>query len=582
MATIEEFTGQLDAPTVEEFTGKLDTPPPDQYPSITSDVSGFVETPLPGETPQNFMQKATMPYNREPFIEPAPAAPFVLGTAGAVMTGGGSIPLQMLAAGTGATAGKMIQQKAEHKPLDLADAVGEGGETALWTGAGGMVFKGLAGLASKMFSPVAPEVKEAAKFAQKEGLPFPASGQLSKTGSMHAVAQNMTLPARIITKNQATQAYQFLNRQMGQVTENAKVVDEVAQSGQRFFKNVFDTAKETGESGFSKFLDTLGRETPTPLTNTRPAIEQVLSKMRASGNDTGSLYQRLAKISKRGTNELPLEELDTVRKAINKGAKGANLMRSDKEALIDAIQSDYDTIGQQLGLSAKEMSKEAIAKYAKFNAIRKAYPYLERFGKGFGEKGGTYGSKQWFGELFTEKNAGALNYIRKESPQLYRELSDTYVAQILEQNTKAETGLFGKVIDGEKLVDYIGKNKNTMRSILGEDRVNVLSNFANYAKNIKDLLKTQPITGEEYAQRMAAGAYLAYTKPHIFLPNQAAAYVLSKGLSSPRSTLFRAFMKEAKWGKIGGPLGAMASRLDMREQKNKLPADIFSGVWGNF
>lgn len=579
---------QAQSQQAESQTGQ-GMPQADQYPSITSDVSGFVESPdqVAG---QDFTQKPgwQLPYppgmTKEERQTAREAVVPAMAVAGAVPSGGTSLLAiggAAVGAGLGATGGKLIEQKLEGKPLDLADAVGEGSHAAAWTAGGGLAFKALGGLASKIFSPVSDEAKQAAKYAVENKLPLPSAAQPGKAGMLGQYAEQATFPTRIASINDAKKINTYLNTQTQALTKDAKVIDEVAQNGQQFFKNVFDTAKETGEGGFTKFLDTMGRDTMTAMHKTKPAIIDLMNKMKASGNTSNQLYQRLTRIVKQGTEDLPLEELDGLRSAIGRLAPKAKIRMADKEELINAIKADYDELGAQLGVSARDLVDEAIAKYAKFSGIKKAYPYLERFSKEFGERGGTVGSKQWFGELFTERNANALNYIRKESPALYRELADTRLAQLLENSSVARTELFGKVLDGEKLLTELNQNKDTFLKIWGSDKYNVLKNFANYAKQVGETLKTKPMSGTEASMRIGGAVGGLSYAPQIYIPSESAAYLLAKGLSNPKSILFRAFMKEAKFGR-GSLLGTLGSQMSESKKKPQSGNVGNLNLFGNF
>lgn len=593
---VEKFTGTLDQPaSVKKFTGTLDIPP--EYPSATSNVSGFVpfENQFPG---QSFEQKPSyqLPYPTGMTPEQTATARKgvvpAMAIAGAVPSGGATIPALIgsaLGSGIGAGTGKLIEQKLEGKPLDLADAVGEGNTAALWALGGGFVFKGLGALARKAFTAPTEEAMQAARYAKENKIPLPAYTQPGKTGVIGQYVEQTSFPTRIKNINDAKTANTYINNVTRDITKDAKLVDEVAQNGRQFFKNIFSAEKEIGEEGFGKFLDAIGTDTPIAMHKTAPAIDKAIAEMKAEGI-AGPLMTKLRTMQKMGTAELPATRMEQLRKDIGKivtTRKNTNVYDMGQE-VIEAIKQDYDEIGAQLGISAREMVDEAIQKYARFSGIKKAYPYLERFSKEFGERGGTVGSKQWFGELFTERNAGALNYIRKEAPELYRELADTRLAQLLDNNTTASTALFGKVLDGEKLLNELAQNKNTMLKIYGTEKYNVLKNFANYVKEVDQLRKTKPIEGTEAGLRIGGMATGLGYAPALYVSGEAAAYVLAKGLSSPRSILYRAFLNKAstKAGKmlqgkagLSGTLAGQIAREQLSQERGNVgPLELF----GNF
>lgn len=515
---------------------------------------GTLENPASMQAlPDDFqMPEMPEPEPRAPYQMPYPQPsvsretakkylPFAGGALGATIAGPG-----LLAAGIGAAiggaGGETARQGIEGQDLDLWDITKEGAISGGGTLVGGLMFNSLAKAAKAIFSPkpLPPGAKEAAEFAARENLPLPIKGAdpTSRAAMAQSVAE-MGLPGRIKSISDARQINTYINQSIGQMTTRAKAIDEVAVKGQQFFKDIYDTAKGAGEAGFQKFTSQVGDETVIPMRNFLEATGEAIEKMKGAGI-SGALMTKLRTIQKAETTELPLNIMDGIRKDIGKIARKNNNVKTISDDLKEAILKDYDEVGAQLGISAREMAEEAIQKYALFAKLTKEFPQLERFGKQFGERGGTMGSKQWFGELFTEGNAKALNEIRKQSPKLYQELSDTWLAQLLERHTTATTGMFGKVLDGEKFRAYFEANKTAIKKILGTERTEVLNNFTNYTKHVGDALKTQPIGGQEATMRLGevAGG-MAF--PHIFIPNEAASYLLAKGLSNPNSVPYKLF-----------------------------------------
>ena len=477
-------------------------------------------------------------FDRETAKEYLPLAGGIAGTA----TGGTSLIPSAIGAAVGASAGEATKQKLQGKTPDLWDVVNEGALAGGGTLAGGLIFKGLAEAAKMIFrpKPLPPGSQKAAEFAQKEGVPLPLSGaDPTSRGAMMESMSSLALPGRLRNIKDARAVNTFINTTTQKMTSKAKAIDEVAVKGQGFFKSIYGRAKEAGEEGFQKFVGQVGQDTPIPLRNFTDEAAGAVQTMKEAGI-SGALMTKLRTIQKAGTTQLPLEFVEGIRKDIGKIARRTNNVKVIGDKLKEAIMKDYDEVGAQLGISAREMSEEAIAKYAQFAKLTKEFPQLGRFGKEFGERGGTMGSRQWFGELFTEGNAKALNEIRKESPALYRELSDTWLAQLLERNSTASTGMFGKVLDGERFRKYFKANENTFKKILGKEKTEVLNNFSRYTEKVGELLKTKPIEGQEAAMRL--GEIAGTVKfPAIFIPNEAASYMLAKGLSDPKSQLYKLF-----------------------------------------
>lgn len=505
---------------------------------------------FPAEPSQPLLQRTGPQISRE---SARAALPALMGTAGAVTTGGlGLVPILggALAAGAGQTGGELIKQKLETGETDLADAVGEGGEAALATAAGGFLFKGLGAVAKAAFTDVPAEALAAARFAKKHKVPLPIAGQPGKMALAQEVAQKATLPARQTTINTAKKINSFINQTTARLTKEAKPIDEVAQSGQTFFRNIFKTAQEAGEGGFKKFTEQVGANSPVEISNFNEAAAIAITKLKERGI-SGALVSKLRLMQKNPTNAQPLDAVEGIRKELGKIARRDNKVKTIVDDLVEGIMKDYDNVGAQIGVNVRKLSEEARSKFSKFANMKKEYPQLERFSKQFGERGGTFGSKQWFGELFTESNAKALNQIRKDAPALYRELSDSWLSNVIDRHTVAQTDIFGKVLDGEKLGKHIAQNEAAFKKILGSVKTRVLKNFANYAEQTKNVVSTQRIGGQEAIERISAESAAAYFVPHIMVPSEGAAYVLAKGLSNPNSVLYKSFLKHHKVSKVG-------------------------------
>jgi len=520
-----------------------------KYPSAVNVPSGlqdmfFKKTDIPDEPQINPSQ---MPYpqqsvSRETAREYLPVAAGALGA----MAGGSGIVLPSLLAGAGTTAGEVGRQKLEGGKIDLYDAVVSGGKATAGTLAGGLVFKTLSGLANKVFSPqpLNKAQKVAEEYAKENNLPLPlSSATKSRGGMLQLGAENATLPARLKTAKDANKITQYINRvaldEVPAMAQKAKPVEQVVQKGRDFFTSIYNPAKEAGQEGFDKFVSSVGIDTPVRTGNFYGVLDDAIASLQKSGltsnAKSGGLWGLLQQQKKLGPQPKTLDEYEILRKAISKSGRKASRVAAD---LKEAILKDYDDVGAELGVSARELAQEAINKSAEFFRLKKDFPELEFFATN------KAADDKWLGMLFSGRNAKALTYIRQEHPEIYHELSDTWLAQIINSKTRSTNGIIGKVLDGPALMKWVESNKSDLMRILGKEKAGVLSNFSQYAAATQRSVEraaNDPITSMELLTRAGAEGTALFFKPHIMVPTEATAYVLAKGLSNPNSSLFKLF-----------------------------------------
>jgi len=228
--------------------------------------------------------------------------------------------------------------------------------------------------------------------------------------------------------------------------------------------------------------------------------------------------------------------VEVIRKTISKlGSRSEVKTVADK--LKEAILRDYDDVGAEIGVSARELASEAIQKSAKFFQLKRQFPELEFFAKDFSDD-------KWLGLLFQGRNARALAEIRTKSPELYTELSDTWLANIIQTHTRATDGVIGKILDGPALRKWFEINRKDLNKVLGKQKNQVLDNFSRYANEITSTMKkADKDTLGSFETFVRAGSELGatYQAPMIMVPGEVAAYMLAKGLSNPSSKLFKLF-----------------------------------------
>lgn len=482
--------------------------------------------------------------------ETAKAGLPILGATGAAALGPPGLLASTALAGVGGGAGKLVEQQFKDEDMDLHDATVEGGKMALGTLGGGLIFKGLGKLAEKIFNPKALTQAEqrAAKFAEREGLPFPLS-----TGGGGAVQSGVsvtTLPARWATQKDAQSIAQFINRaaldEAPKLAPQAKPISQVVQKGKEFFQNIYFPAKEAGQEGFDKFVSTVGAPTPVRSANLARGVDDAIEALRTRGFITQTSTGMLRSSDKLGKyliglkqNPVPtrtLDDMEVIRKKINNLGSRSEV-KTIKDSLKESILKDYDDVGAQLGLSARELAEEAINKSAKFFQLKREFPELEFFAKNIDDP-------KWLSLLFQGRNAKALTHIRNTSPELYKELTDTWLSNVIQTHARATNGVVGKVLDGPSLRKWVEANRKDLNKVLGKQKAQVLDNFSRYASFVTGKANktlADEVGGFETVARATGELGAVGFQPHIMIPGEVAAYVLAKGLSNPQSKLFKVF-----------------------------------------
>lgn len=514
-----------------------------------ADISEFFKSTETEPEPRASYQ---LPHPTQTISRESGRAGLPIAGAMAAATGPGVVIPSLLAVG-GGTAGRLGQQKLEGKELDLEDATKEGAKLGAGTLAGGLTFKLLGKAADKIFNPTPLSLaeKRAAKFAEKEGLPLPlekGGGGLTRKG-----VSALTLPARWATEKDANKITQFINKmaldEAPKLAPQAKPVAQVAEKGKEFFKNIYFPAKEAGQEGFDKFITAVGANTPVRVGNLSRTVTEAVDDLAKRGfvsttakgiqKSTDKLGKYLLNLKNNPAQMASLEDVEVIRKTISKlGSRSEVKTVSDK--LKEAILRDYDDVGSQIGVSARELAADAIQKSAKFFQLKKSFPELEFFART------NANSEAYLGMLFKERNAAALAEIRKQSPELYKELSDTWLASIIQSNTRATDGVIGKILDGPALRKWFESNNKELRKVLGKQKAQVLDNFSRYAAQVTPAVKrADRDTLGSFETIVRGGAELgAFSQaPYLMVPGEVTAYMLAKGLSNPSSKLFKLFTK---------------------------------------
>jgi len=484
----------------------------------------------------------------------AEVAPLALGVGGSMLVPGGgwaALALQSLVAGAGTATGKLAQQKIMREEIDPAQATKEGAVAAGSNFAGGAILKGLGAFAKKIFSsPLDKPARAAAEFAKQEGAPFPLASAIPGSGAARTQqATRVLLPGEIRTQVDANKVAHFLNNRVSTIVDNASPVDEAAAKGQQYLRQAFEPGETVYTQTFQKLRSTVGDETAIPLTNTREAMEGVSESLKQRG-EMKAVYNRIRNILKANPSEQTAAQLDELYSGLLKDtARNANARR-EANVVLSAIAKDIDGVAKDFGVSFTDDIAKAKAVRDQFRELRNI-PQLERLAKDFGDKGGTLGSRQWMAEMFANPNGKALAELRARNPELYHELADSWLASNINRFSRPTESSIGRVLDGQKFRAWFEQNEANLKVVFGAPQTKALDNFSLYAQHMAGAVSranagSKGLDPTAMLFRAGAEGTGMVTQPFIFVPGEAASYVLAKGLSDPSSSLFRVFTEGFK------------------------------------
>lgn len=477
-------------------------------------------------------------------------APLLLGGAAAIATGGASLPISALAGGVGTGGGELVRQRASGEATDLKQATVEGGKAAAFGAGAGYALKGLGALAGKIFrSRMAPNVASAAHFAREQGVPFPMSSAMP-TSAAGRIEQGtrLLLPGEIRTQVDANKVAQFLNQNVGTMTEKIAVFDEAAGRGQRFFANIINPNKAGATEAWKTYQAAIGKDTPIPVNSTLAAVREARDALKSAGAVAGQkgdeLFTTLDSFLAANSRVRSTQELNLLNSAIvSKGMKGRTKDLADE--VVSAIEKDLVGFAEANGSNVGQQFLEGIAARAKYRRLAQV-PELERLAGelGAGGRAGTKGTRDWMNTLFTKGNGKALAMIRKEDPELYHELADAWLAQQINQFSKQSSETLVRSLDGPAFRNWFTQNSDNLRSIMTREQFKALDNFTQYAELMGGAVTRaakgwQPPTA--LLSRVGAEAYATLKQPLLMVPGEAGSYILARGLSDPNSTLFKLF-----------------------------------------
>lgn len=475
----------------------------------------------------------------------------ILGSLAVPGPGWGALALQSLAAGGGASGGELLAQKIRDEPLDIKKAGLEGAKQGAGNFIGGGIVKALGATASALFgSRLSSYEKAAREYAAAEGAPFPTS--LVAPSPAQKLADKFVL-GKIGNQQQANKVAQWMNARIGTLTQKEAVFDDVAQQGQAYLRGLLEPGETQIKQTFDDFAAVVGKDAKVPISRTRSLMATSLESLQRTGDRTNPLYAQLKTALDRrvGGGELTPTELDAMMMQIirNTYKKGTNENRVQiGEALMDALAKDADEYAQQYGKSFLPEFQAATQVRATYRELKKV-PQLLALSQELGAQGGKKGTIDWMSSLFRKGNGKALSKIREMNPDLYHDLADAWVAQNINRYAHVDKGSMSRVLDGASLRNWYVQNADTVREVMGAGQAKALDNFTQYAS-----IMSAPTAKAGSASEVLRGlgptglfgtAGMLIGKPYILIPGEASAFVLTRGLSDPSSSLYKLFVSDA-------------------------------------
>lgn len=594
---VREFKGKLkNAKNVREFTGKL-KPSRSMVPAEPGQAFQPIE-----ETPE-FLQKmfpnlgprATEELGLvEQFTEPGVRAPrdLTLSIAGTLAGGPlSTVPKMLAGPGMAKAFGRSVVQEspriaastigaftggasefAQDNPnADVLDILSAGGQTGLEFAASDIAGAGLGGVIGRGIEKTFPKLdkitKRAIKFAQREGAPIPVSvakSGLSRLGKAFKSASDETLLGDFVRVRKAREINQFINVKTQQLSGNVTNPTATAQRGADYITSIFDDADESINAAYRLIEEKVGKETPITIFNLKETAQQALNRWTKAGVNNATV-SRVRKLLIQNPDQLPFEDVDQLRKTINKASKNREL-NAGANLIMDGIERDFTPIGNQLGIDLPSEIKKAGQLVKELTDLNKI-PGLKNF-KDIRNPDG------WLRSFVSEKHIPALDVIKKRAPELHSELLQARMSQIIKEHTQSTEGRMGEVIDGKKLRDFYDANQKMIRRIFGKQQSQLLDNFTRYLSAVDGELKAADkggsllsFTNDAFVR--AGEAALAFKNPVLFATGETGAAAISSQLMNPNSALFKIFTSTAPDAinsalRVGTPL-AFKTALQFKE-----------------
>jgi len=492
-------------------------------------------------------------------------APILLGGAAGALSGPAGWIAGPTVAGLVGGGGELARQRMAGEPPQPMRAAEEAGKQAGGGIIAGGILKGLGMLAGKLFrTPLSASQKTAATFAREQSdtgpyienfpwgpkneVPFPLYSAAPGSGaSRMQTLSEISLPGNLKTVSDANRVTQYINRRVGTFTEKVDVFDDAVRRGQAFFDNLVTPGKEGTKRGWTA-VKGMAAENPIPIPNTLLAVREARDSLVRAGG----------KVGEKGNEFLTrldtfLAQPDKVRTAIELdsfsglSAKQGFKAGTQEQARIvqDAIEADVAAYARSLGMDDVATTfEDGIKGRAAYRKLSAAIPEIDKLAGelGSGGRSGTKGTIDWMNTLFTKGNGKALAKLREIDKDLYHDLADAWLAREISKFTSTSSETMLRSFKGPEFRNWFVQNVPKLREFMTKDQLVALDNFSLYASFMSgaQTKAAKGIRGDLFV-RGAGEAVGMWKKPLIFLPTQASAFLLARGLSDPSSALFKAF-----------------------------------------
>lgn len=242
-------------------------------------------------------------------------------------------------------------------------------------------------------------------------------------------------------------------------------------------------------------------------------------------------------------DSLTAKQADELYTGILKQAAKDPTSRGEMGKVLQALESDLDETGKLYGANFADDAKLMKDTRDQWRDLRKVEG-LSRLSKELGSQGGARDHKEWLDGLFVNPNGKALAKFRELQPELYHDVADAWLGKELNRFSRSTDGAIGKTLDGRALRTWYGANSDRIKLIYGAPQAQALDNFSLYAQYMASAAKKgdQGFPGLNDFGALARvgteGAAIAKA-PFITIPSQGAAFLLARGLSDPKSQLFK-------------------------------------------
>lgn len=563
---LKRIIDKMNRPTREEFKRRLLQKKQNQLTQgaeFTSDVSGFIPDREPPLTdPEGFLISNEGQPLRPPGLSASlsdlqtgsnvrEAAISGLPALGALaLSGGTSLPAQVIGASLGFGGGEAARQMFRDEPTDLERIVQGGVQEGGLTAAFGTAFKGLESAASyfKQFFPNAnkpSDLARAKRFANENNLPKPLGGIASRLRNLGAltlsggIASNNLVKQftdeidfnvqRTIQRLADTDAEGFLEKDITEaVTLAKKNLSDVLDSRQKlievqekigpdtvinlnpFYSKLDDFINEASDYGQTEFV--------AILKGMKEAFEKNNSVIQKTYNNADAQMFELFNASKNSPGLFDLRDkikaafFDSYKTTIQNNPEIALRLNQSPDDFIDSIQKAFQE-NQRINRTIRENKG--------LNTLIRANMEPRRF------------LTQW------SKNAGAREILKKIDPELHNELNARWLGSNINEKLLKNEVL--RESDVERWNKFLDKEKDIVTSMFGDRGVEAFSDLGNYLAFIKTYYK-QDVSGETRALQALRGTGLSTLAgfggglPAAVL-TETAGYALVKGIMSPNSPM---------------------------------------------